>query len=894
MADKSMRINMIMGMVDKITRPARAATTQTAKMGEQITATQAQLNKLGNTSKDIEHFQNLSRAASKTGESLQQAKQRVEGLQAEMKSGSAETRKLRKQFEEADRQVWELSNQLKSANGPTEALTYQFKRAQAEADRFSKELKASETSSRKMARELTTTEKKIKSLTDVQARENSELSEMSEKLKTAGVSTTKLNEATRKIKEQTASYNESLEQQHAALAKVTGQQEHLSKITERNKKMRMSATVDAVGVGAAVYGIKKLVNAYGEVSSAQGEISSLGISSAGVDEITKKARDFSNQWSGTTQADFIKASYDIKSGIASLSDSAVGEFTRIAAMTAGATKSSVDQMTGLFASGYGIYRKQFDQFGGEVITGWNTLSNSERDAKFGEFFSAGIASAVQAFKTDGSQMSAAISNLGAAATSANVSFAEQLSILGTLQATMSGGEAATKYRAFLTNAAKAGDALNLSFLDVNNNLRSMPEILEELRGKYGDTIDALEEQEMKKAFGTDEAIGMIKLLYPEVDALKSSITGMNESLRGGMATTDEMARKILEGPNESLARLSSRVLNMTAALGYLFAPAVMFVADRIGDLAIGLATFSEQFPLLSQVIAFAIVGLVGLKAASIAGRFAFSYLSDGFVIARKMLLFFTASNLKANASLAATRIRALAAGASVLYMSGLQKAAAIGARAMAVAQWALNAAMTANPIGLVIVAVAALIGLAAWLIKDWGGIGDFFLGIWEGIKNGFFWAWEMIKFALSFTPLGLVLQAWEPLLGFFGELWGKISGVFSGAMDWIKSVILSPISAIKDMLGGAWDSIFGGDSGVDINSAVSHQVEGGAMVAATTPSIAAASSVSSNKSQVSQYGDIVIHAAPGMDTTDLARLVAIELDKREKQNAAKMRGLLYD
>lgn len=838
MADKSMRINMIMGMVDKITRPARAATTQTAKMGEQITATQAQLNKLGNTSKDIEHFRSLKRSAGETSTALGLAQDRVSQLAREMKSADKPTRKMAQEFERAKREVVGLAKE--------------------------------------------------------QQDHGEKLRQVKARLTEAGVSTTKLNDATRKIKEQTKSYNESLEKQNTALARVTGQQERLAKITERNKKMRMSATVDAVGVGAAVYGIKKLVNAYGEVSSARGEISSLGISDAGVDEITKKARDFSNQWSGTTQAEFIKASYDIKSGISSLSDSAVGEFTRIAAMTAGATKSSVDQMTSLFASGYGIYRKQFDQFGGDVITGWNALSNSERDAKFGEFFSAGIASAVQAFKTDGSQMSAAISNLGASATSANVSFAEQLSILGTLQATMSGGEAATKYRAFLTNAAKAGDTLNLSFLDANNSLRSMPEILEELRGKYGDTIDALEEQEMKKAFGTDEAIGMIKLLYPEVDTLKSSIAGMNTSLRGGMATTDEMARKILEGPNESLARLSSRVLNMAAALGYLFAPAVMFVADRIGDLAIGLATFSEQFPFLSQVIAFAIVGLVGLKAASIAGRFAFSYLSDGFVIARKMLLFFTASNLKANTSLAVTRIRALAAGASVLYMSGLQKAAAIGARAMTVAQWALNAAMTANPIGLVIVAVGALIGLAAWLIKDWGGIGDFFLGIWEGIKNGFFWAWEMIKFALSFTPLGLVLQAWEPLLGFFGELWGKISGVFSGAMDWIKSVILSPISAIKDMLGGAWDSIFGGDSGVDINSAVSHQVEGGAMVAATTPSITASSSVMSNKSQASRYGDIVIHAAPGMDTTDLARLVTIELDKREKQNAVKMRGLLYD
>jgi hypothetical protein len=839
MAENSMRINLIMGMVDKITRPARAATTQTAKMGEQITATQAQLNKLGNTSKDIEHFRALKRGAGETSTALNQAQTRVNQLAREMGAADKPTRKMTQEFNRAKREVIDLKKE--------------------------------------------------------QQDQSEKLRQVKTRLSEAGVSTTKLNEATRKIKEQTKTYTSSLAKQDAALARVTSQQERLGKISERNKNMRMSATVDAVGVGAAVYGIKKLVNAYGEVSSAQGQISSLGISAEGVDAITKKARDFSNQWSGTTQAEFIAASYDIKSGISSLSDSAVGEFTRIAAMTAGATKSSVDQMTSLFATGYGIYRKQFDQFGGSVIEGWDALSNSERDAKFGEYFSAGIASSVQAFKTDGAQMSAAISRLGASATSANVPFAEQLSILGMLQATMSGGEASTKYRAFLTNAAKAGDALNLSFLDANDNLRSMPMILEELRGKYGDTIDAVEEQELKKAFGTDEAIAMIKLLYPEVDTLKTSISGMNESLRGGMDTTDAMAKKILEGPNESLALLSSRVLNMAAALGYLFAPAVMFVADRIGDFAIGLANFSEQFPFLSQVIAFAIVGLVGLKAASIAGRFAFSYLSDGFVIARKMLLWFSVSNMKANAILAVTKVRAFAAAASVLYMSGMQKAAAAGTAIMTAAQWAFNLAMTANPIGLVVVAIAAFIAIAALLISNWSGVGDFFSGIWEGIKNGVFWAWEMIKVAFSFSPLGLLMDNWGPLFGFFSELLGKITGAFSGAMDWIKNVILSPIAAIKDALGSAWDSIFGGDdAGVDINSAVNHSVEGGATIAASAPAIAATSSVASSKSQSTQYGDIIIQAAPGMDTTDLARLVALELDKREKQNASKNRGLLYD
>ncbi|WP_164732811.1 hypothetical protein [Vibrio anguillarum] len=86
-------------------------------------------------------------------------------------------------------------------------------------------------------------------------------------------------------------------------------------------------------------------------------------------------------------------------------------------------------MTSLFATGYGFITKQFQDFGAKTIDGWDKLSQAEKEKAFGTYFSDGIAASVQAFKTDGSQMQQAISALGAAATSSNVPFAEQLSIL---------------------------------------------------------------------------------------------------------------------------------------------------------------------------------------------------------------------------------------------------------------------------------------------------------------------------------------------------------------------------------------------------------------------------------------------------------------------------------
>jgi len=319
------------------------------------------------------------------------------------------------------------------------------------------------------------------------------------------------------------------------------------RIGDVGKRMAKAGAI-SMGAGAAILApIKGLVSGYQDLKAAQGEIASLGIDDAGIKSINKSAREFSNEFAGTTAPEFIKASYDIKSGISSLSDTAVGEFTKTAALTANATKSSTAEMTSLFATGFGIYRKQFSSFGSDTIQGWNDLSAEEKDIKFGEYFSAGIASSVQAFKTDGGNMSAALGTLGANATSAGVSFAEQLSILGQLQATMSGSEAATKYKAFLGSAQGAGDKLGLQFTDANNQMLSMPEIITRIKDKYGDTIDALESAELKKAFGTEEAVGLVKLLYNETDTLTKNIDTMGVSLQNGTKKTLEMAKATNKG-----------------------------------------------------------------------------------------------------------------------------------------------------------------------------------------------------------------------------------------------------------------------------------------------------------------------------------------------------------
>ena len=299
------------------------------------------------------------------------------------------------------------------------------------------------------------------------------------------------------------------------------------------------------------------VEATFETRRALGELASLGVKD--LEAVEDAARSFSDQWAGTSKADFITAAYDIKSGISSLSDEGVAEFTTLAALTGKATKSTVGEMTSLFATGYGIYKGYYEEL---------------TDLQFGQVFSAGISESVRAFKTNGSEMASSIESLGASATNANVPLEEQLAILGMLQGTMSGSEAGTKYAAFIQSAAKAGDELGLSFLDANNQLRSLPEILDQLRGKYGDTIDAIEKQELATAFGTDEAVDVIDLLYSKTDDLQGNILNLYDAMSSGTGIAEQMATAMNETEPEKFERLQQQLHNVAEEAGKTLLPVV--------------------------------------------------------------------------------------------------------------------------------------------------------------------------------------------------------------------------------------------------------------------------------------------------------------------------------
>ena len=109
------------------------------------------------------------------------------------------------------------------------------------------------------------------------------------------------------------------------------------------------------------------------------------------------------------------------------------------------------------------------------------------------------------------------------------------------------------------------------------------------------------------------------------------------------------------------------------------------------------------------------------------------------------------------------------------------------------AQWALNVAMTANPIGLVIVAIGALVGAFIVLWNKSEGFRNFWINLWEKVKAIVTSAWEGIKAGFEKIKNGIsavkekVSTMWNGVKEKTSELWGGVKNVVSEKLNNIKS-----------------------------------------------------------------------------------------------------------
>lgn len=112
-----------------------------------------------------------------------------------------------------------------------------------------------------------------------------------------------------------------------------------------------------------------------------------------------------------------------------------------------------------------------------------------------------------------------------------------------------------------------------------------------------------------------------------------------------------------------------------------------------------------------------------------------------------------------------------------------------------------NVVLSANPIGLVIMAIAALVGGFIYLWNTSEGFRNFWIGMWESVKAVAIAVWDAIAGVFTSIWGGLVASArglFNDLAGFFSSIWNTITGVFSGALQVIKGIFTGSWTDIKN------------------------------------------------------------------------------------------------
>ncbi|WP_419174401.1 phage tail tape measure protein [Desulfosediminicola sp.] len=347
------------------------------------------------------------------------------------------------------------------------------------------------------------------------------------------------------------------------------------------------------GMAASGYTLQTLSAPAHDLNMALGDVKSLDVAEKSLEALTGSAMDFSVEY-GESAAEFVRSSYDIQSSIAGLAGSELATFTTSSAVLAKATKADAATITDYMGRMYGIFKNSANEMG---------------KAKWVEQLTGQTATAVQMFKTTGAEMAGAFSSLGANATSYGIAQAEQIGILGNLQATVSGSEAGTQYKAFLAGIGNAQDELGMKFTDSQGKMLGVVDILGKLQERYGSTLSVAEGDELKKAFGSDEAVSMIKQLMLDTTGLANSIDAI------GKVTGMDKALAMADNRVDVFARWEQGINAVKTGLGGALLPVIYPALNSMADMAGNIYEWTQEHQTLTKYIGFTIIGVVGVSAA---------------------------------------------------------------------------------------------------------------------------------------------------------------------------------------------------------------------------------------------------------------------------------------
>ncbi len=421
-------------------------------------------------------------------------------------------------------------------------------------------------------------------------------------------------------------------------------------------------------------------------------------------------------------------------------------------------------------------------------------------------------------------------------------------------------------------AAEAFDRLGLSQAEVNELSEDTARLFEVVKGRMtGITNVAARQRIADELFGGtagEQFAETLGISRQELERLREESDATGNTIDESMG---EAARKY----NRAFRRMGGAISGLRNMIGAELLPVVtdLFGAmsewaienkARVGELASEFVDwFRVSWPNVKSFIS-------GMKSMAVVIGNVVSWVAD--LVGGFDRLGMIVVGLFAGKALISIGAFGLAVAKLGITMGTL---AATALPAVAAGIKAIGMALFANPIGLVIGAIA---GAAFLVYKYWDPISDWFSGVWDDMKGAASGAIEWLKGLLEWPPLATFSKAWAPLTDWFGGLWDGIKAKAGAALDWIRAKIEWVGDAIETAKG--WVGMGSDD---DESVMDSPRPSGAGSVAGAQQYVAGQKSYQ----QIKQEWKIDIHQQPGQDAQD----VADEIERRQRD---QMGGALYD
>lgn len=355
------------------------------------------------------------------------------------------------------------------------------------------------------------------------------------------------------------------------------------------------------------------------------------------------------------------------------------------------------------------------------------------------------------------------------------------------------------YAAYRTNFGGMADYLHECWNKITLTVKGVLSVFQTLKDGSGEIRGELATQ--IKAAGL---VGLVTTVSRVVYRIQAVFKGFSKALSNAFARIDVIFVPVRLAVAELMQALSGlfglftgNEVTSAASSWEAFGAALGEIAGGVLEgLATGFAWLVDGVRLFASVIGHLIDGVSALcgwlldlggatnEANAAADPFAWSNL--GKVLGYVLGLF-------------------VAWKAALLAVRGVMVAVSAATKAWAAVQWVLNAAMSANPIGLVVIAIAGLIAAGAWLVQNWDEIAAWWHDLWGGIAA---WAgekWDAIT--------GTITGAWDSIISGITGFGASILSGLQGAWDTASGAASAAWEGIKGIVSGAWDAIVGGIAG---------------------------------------------------------------------------------